>query len=69
MMEQVSAHERSPIGPLRSRAAPRMLVPLPQPMQPRRRCRGEQRMQANDAPYLSTGAAARRLHLSRTTLI
>jgi len=26
-------------------------------------------MQANDAPYLSTGAAARRLHLSRTTLI
>jgi len=25
-------------------------------------------MQANDAPYLSTGAAARRLHLSRTTL-
>jgi len=26
-------------------------------------------MQPNDPPYLSTGAAARRLHLSRTTLL
>ncbi len=25
-------------------------------------------MQPNDAPYLSTGAATRRLHLARTTL-